>query len=74
MVYNTGNGASLRNYQIKHKFQRKDNEYYIIVRNQEKREKNTKYFSETTQTTRVDQPEPSLQSEQVGLEQQRKCL
>ena len=38
----------------------------------EKKESKTReYFSENT---RVDQPEPSVQSEQAGLEQQRKCL
>ena len=54
-----------RNYQINHKFQEKD------AGNWEKTKQNTKYFSETI---RVDLPEASVQLEQAGLEQWRKCL
>ena len=66
MVYNTGNGASFRNYQINHKFQEK-------CWKLKKKKVKLKYFSETT---RADQPEPSVQSEKAGLEQsrERKCL
>ena len=55
-----------RNYQKNpnHKFQGKDR--WILLLEIEKKE-NTKYFS---QTTRLDYPEPSVQSaEQSGLEQ-----
>ena len=52
MVYITENGANFRKKIAD-----------IIVGNCEKRKSNTKYFSETT---RVDQPEPSVQQEQAG--------
>ena len=55
MVYITENGANFRKKIAD-----------IIVGNCEKRKSNTKYFSETTQ---VDQPDPSVQQEQArGLE------
>ena len=55
MVYITENGANFRKKIAD-----------IIVGNCEKRKSNTKHFSETTQ---VDQPDPSVQQEQArGLE------
>ena len=62
MVYNTGNGSSLQ--KLPDKSQISGKRQWILLLE-------IKYFSETT---RVDQPEPSVQSEQAGLEQQRKCL
>ena len=43
----------------------------LLLEIEKKKEVNTKYFSETT---RVDQTEPSVQSEQAELDQWRKCL
>ena len=68
MVYNTENEASLQKLpDVNHKFQEKDSGYYCWkLRKKNKRVK--KYFSETTP---VDLPYPSVQSEErpAGLEQ-----
>ena len=53
MVYNTGNGASLQKLLDKNTNFRKKI-MNIILYEIKKKERKTQYFSETTQTTRVD--------------------
>ena len=61
MVYNTENGASLQ--KLPDKLQISGKRQWILLLEIVKKESKTKYFSETT---RVDQPEPSVQQEQAG--------
>ena len=61
MVYNTENGASLQ--KLPDKSQISGKRQWILLLEIVKKESKTKYFSETT---RVDQPEPSVQQEQAG--------
>ena len=65
MVYNTENGATLQKLPDKSQISG-ERQWVLLLEIEKKERKNTKNFSETT---RVEQPKPSVQ-----LEQQRKCL
>ena len=62
MVYNTENGASLQ--KLPDKSQISGKRQWILLLEIEKKESKTR---NTSETARVDQPEPSVQSEQAGL-------
>ena len=70
MVYGIDNEASLQKLPDKSQISQ-EKEWILQLEIEKKGKENTKNFSKTSQ---VDQPDPSVLSEQKELEKYRKCL